>query len=199
MNIIFITLLAFPLLAGNNSNPEKESEEAVSAFRTVYFAKDADNLDQLVAIQQLANIPHPATARELGKLLFTAPDEHRIEASIALGSYHDIRGTSVLLTGAILAPGNRKKTQLRVALVDSLASLLDLGSLPILHLLIGEKELPVALAAIKAVPSFERRESVATLNRHLKLAEQTRGSAAVERRFTLERALKALNKSLAGK
>ena len=82
MNMIIAALLATPFLAGG-SDLEKEAKKAVEDFRSVYFLNTTTDGDRVIAIQRLANTPHISTARMLGRLLFIAPDAHRVEAAVA--------------------------------------------------------------------------------------------------------------------
>ncbi len=198
MNLLLTAILIAPFLNSTN-NLNKESKEAVEAFQEIYSAENTEDIDRLVAIQQLANIPHDATAEVLGRLLFNAPEEHKVEAAIALANFHEIRGTSTLVIGALLSPVNRKNTELRVALINTAGALQALSSLPILHMMVNDQDLPVALAAIKIIPAFERKESFQTLQMNLEIAGKKGGTAALKRQFALQEALRSLRSNLAGK
>ncbi len=197
MNMILTAILVAPFLS--NTTLDKESKEAAEAFQEIYYGENTEEVDRLLAIQQLANVPHDKTAEVLGGLLFHAPESHKVEAAIALGNFHEIRGISSLVTGALLAPANRKNTELRVALVKTSGSLLDLSSLPILHMLINDSDLPVALAAIDTIPSFEREESIMTLKRGSEKAGENADSSSLKRRMALQKALRDLRDNLDGK
>ena len=194
MNMILTAILVAPFL--NNTTLDKESKEAVEAFQEIYYGENTVEVDRLLAIQQLVNVPHDKTAEVLGGLLFHAPANHRVEAAIALANFHEIRGTSSLVIGALLSPSNRKNTELRVALIKTSESLLDLASLPILHMLINDSDLPVALAAINAISSFEREESIMTLKRGSEKAGENTDSSSLKRRIALQQALRDLRDNL---
>ncbi len=195
MNIIIAAILAAPFLT-NGANPDKEGKEAVEAFKAVYFAEHAEEIERVVAIQRLASTPHMSTARMLGQLLFTAPSAHQVEAAIALHGFYEIRGTSILASAALLAPASLEKTELRIALIQTLGSLQKLGSLPILHQLITDTDLPVALAAIKTIPLFERGESLAILLHGSREAARKGDGKSLQRRIALQEALSDLRDNL---
>ncbi len=171
MNILIVSILAAPLLAGG-SDTEKEAKKAVEDFRSVYFLKSTTDADRIASIQNLAKIPHMNTARMLGKLLFIAPDAHRITAALALGDFYEVRGASALAAGALMARCNKDKTTLRVALVQTLGSLRQTAVLPLLHHLVEKDDFIVAKAVIEVIPSFERRESIPLLIKYLRKCER---------------------------
>ena len=171
MNMIIAAILSAPLLAGG-AKVDKEAKKVVEEFRSLYFLKTTPDADRVIAIQRLANTPHIQTARMLGKLLFIAPDAHRIEAAVALGNFTEVRGVSGLAAGALMAHCNRNKTILRVALVQTLGQLKQLTVLPLLHRLVEKDDFIVAKAVIEVIPAFQRRESIPVLLKYLRKCER---------------------------
>ncbi len=185
--ILIPALMSFFLAA-----PTGDSGEPIKLFWATYNSTQSTDAARIEAIHGLGAQPTSRGAKVLGKLLITAPDRHRMEASRALSQFREIKGVSVLVARALRHRGNQNKTGVRVALIKTLGSLKEQETLRLLHKLLEDKNLRISQAVIHAIPGFQNKKSVNHLIRALRKFEKMEGTLAGNRTLTLNRALKHL-------
>ncbi len=176
INVILAVVLAAPLMAGGNEK-DREAKAVVAEFISIYNRKTATHEERISAIRRLARIPHKKTGRILECLLLSPnePQSEKIEAAIVLCNFSGVKGASDIALKGLLFPVNSTNTKLRIALIRTIRSLGEKRKkdLAILHrLVMKDKDVAVARAAVEVIPFFENRGSVKVLIDYLRKCER---------------------------
>ncbi len=184
MNIIMAAILAAPFLAGGDEQ-DHEAKNAVAEFTSTYNRKTATDEERISAIRRLAGTPHKRTGLVLQKLIRShnarVPVSHKMEAAFGLAGFSSVKGASLLAANGLISRNNRKNTQLRVTLVQTIGSLRQkhLKTLQVLHKLALGDDFEVARAAIVVIPIFDNRGSVKMLIDYLRKCERVPANVKV--------------------
>jgi len=162
-----MTCLALAALLLAQPQDTEEDKAARAAVRALAEAlKDGTRNDadgRRTAVLKAGETKHWIVARALGDVLLSGTEGDRTAAARALGGLAGVGNATDVLVAGLRADSNKKRSDVRIEILQSLAKLAGKDALPAVHPLVKDDDAFVARQAIITLPKYKNPPSIKVL------------------------------------
>ncbi len=170
--------LAFGLAMSLHAQDEAALKQALRSFQDDYYRAGAKVDEKIAAVVELSRFRTPLIVKTVSPLLLRDAVQVRVVVARELAKFQGVDGADGALLGALRSRSNAtpKAAQVRIMALRGLGELKARGAAADVDVLISDKEVWVAKAAVDAAGRIRVRSSVAPLVAALRRIEGPSGA-----------------------